>query len=153
MLSILKQYEKFGIKFDHIFAYELTPLSPASVYKQLPDNYAAAYHWINFGVTADKDPMHNPLEMIKQNFNTDDLVIVKLDIDNVAIEQQLAAQLQYDSVLGKLIDHFYFEDHVNQKELQSEWTALGQNVSGTVEGSLQLMTKIRQQGIAAHFWV
>ncbi|KAL3918059.1 MAG: hypothetical protein SGILL_004423, partial [Bacillariaceae sp.] len=80
-IYVTHTYGKFGFKFDHIYAYEIRPKPPADVYKRIPDDLRASYHWFNVGVSADPESPNNPLKMIKDNFRKDDFVVVKLDID------------------------------------------------------------------------
>lgn len=143
-------YQKFGFSFDHIYAYEMTQIKPKTVFSNIPKRFEASYHWINVGVSADIYSRQNPFNMLKENFNEDDLVIVKLDIDTPHIENVLAKQVRDDPELAKLIDHFYFEHHVNQAELDSSWQ---NSTEGTVAESLTLFQDIRKKGIAAHFWI
>lgn len=50
IMTLLDQFEKFGLKFDHIFAFEVTQQDPNKVYQQLlPEKYFSSYHWINTG--------------------------------------------------------------------------------------------------------
>ena len=151
-MGILDLYRRFGIKFDHIYAYEMRPHDTAQVFAQVPEAYEAAYHWINLGVAADPNSRQNPFRMLKQNYNEDDLVIVKLDVDTPDLERKLAEQSKSDPALAKLIDHFYFEHHVHQAELKHAW-GRGAGITETVAESLELFSQIRQQGIPAHFWV
>lgn len=46
---INKIYRKFGIHFDHIYAYEITPTKPEDAYKKVPDELMSSFHWINVG--------------------------------------------------------------------------------------------------------
>ena len=54
----------------------------------------------------------NPFHKLFNDCMEDDLIIVKLDIDTLAIEISLVYQCLNDTPLHKLIDHFYFEHHV-----------------------------------------
>ena len=152
---LIDLYKKFGLPFDHIYAFEVTPTSPAQVFEAVPDELLTAYHWINVGVTADPNSKMNPLRWILDKFDQDDLVIVKLDIDTPAIELPLAMQLLNDVRYheNNLIDQFYFEHHVHLKELQPFWGSPGMQTFGTVQDSLNLFTGLRSKGIPAHFWV
>eukprot|EP00970_Alexandrium_tamarense_P015437 scaffold5170_cov200-Alexandrium_tamarense.AAC.11 len=47
--------------------------------------------------------------------------MVKLDIDTSPIENRLVRQLRDDPKLLHIVDVFYFEDHLLQKELSSAW--------------------------------
>jgi hypothetical protein len=146
---LLGLYQKFGIQFDHIYAFEEKQINPNEVFSNLPPEYESAYHWINVGVSSNLESRQNPFNMLKENFDEDDLIIVKLDIGNKNIEGTLVKQVRDDPKLAKLIDHFYFEHKVNQKEMAKAW---GNQTIGTVAESLQLFSDIRKRGISAHFW-
>jgi hypothetical protein len=143
-------YQKFGFHFDHIYAYEVLKKEPELVYRQIPDDLKAAYHWYNVGVVSDPQNSQNPFQLLKENFHPDDLIIVKLDIDKGGIEVPLAHQLLNDDELVKLVDCFYFEHHVFLDELAQDW---GHTMSGSVDETLKLFSGLRKKGIAAHFWV
>ncbi len=149
-LYLMDLFRRFGFPFDHIYAFELKPTEPAEVYKNLPPHFMSAYHWINVGVSVEPGNVLNPFTTIKQNFNEDDLIIVKLDIDTPHLEMALVQQLLDDDELSGLIDQFYFEHHVGLKELERQW---GSQIRGTVKDSLELFYKLRQKGVPAHFWV
>ncbi len=54
MVELMNLYKKFGFKFDHIYAFEVTPTDPVEIYKNLlPEEYLASYHWINVGMDTD----------------------------------------------------------------------------------------------------
>ena len=101
------------------------------------------------GVSADKDNNLNPLYSIINQFNEDDIIIVKLDIDTGSIEVPLVKQLLEDDSINKLVDHFYFEHHVNMEEMEPWWSY---SMEGTVKESFELMNGLRKKGVAAHFW-
>ena len=142
-------YSKFGFKFDHIYAYEVNPKHPAKVFEALPDELQSSWHWINVGVDARECAKMNPFTMIANSFTPDDFIVVKLDIDTPAVEHVLVEQLKNDPSLIILVDQFYFEHHVHQKELASSWTG---TMEGSVGGSLKLMAELRKNGVAAHYW-
>jgi hypothetical protein len=149
-IFLMDLFTKFGMPFDHIYAYEVTPTKPETVFSKVPPEYMSAYHWINVGVSADKESRLNPLYLILNDFHEDDLVIVKLDIDTPEIELALAHQLLENPKLHKLVDHFYFEHHVKLKELLGYW---GSKTNGTVQESMELFMNLRKKGVAAHSWV
>ncbi len=153
IVTLLNLYEKFGFHFDHIYGFEITPMNATDVYtKFLPEKYIPAYHWINLGVTHTKGKIMNPLHSIIKSYDEDDLIIVKLDVDATLTEKKLARQLldDEDGIYGKLVDHFYFEDHVFQRELSPFW--LG-TMKGTIQESFDLFYELRKKGIASHYWV
>jgi hypothetical protein len=143
-------FHKFGFRFDHIYAYEITPNEPAKVFAAIPDELRAAYHWINVGVDADPSSGSNPLKMLLDNYNEDDFIIIKLDIDTAHIEVPLAYQLLEDDRYSRLVDSFYFEHHVHMKEMQMYWT---HTMTGSIQNSFKLFRGLREKGIPAHYWV
>lgn len=149
-LYIPETFRKFGMPFDHIYAFELTKTPPSDMYDSVPNDLKAAYHWYNVGVSAETNSTRNPWNFIRENFHEDDLVVVKLDIDTPAVELPLAKQLLEDPELHKLVDHFYFEHHVYLSEIRHAW---GPKVEGSVADSLRLFQGLRKAGIAAHSWV
>ena len=112
IMWLLSLYEKFGFKFDHIFAFEITKADPKHVYDVLPEKYVASYHWINVGVSADPKSKLNPLHSILGQFDEDDFIVVKLDIDTHAVEWPLCKQLLQGEEFNNKVDQFYFEHHV-----------------------------------------
>ena len=92
----------------------------------------------------------NPFGSFLREYNEDDLIVVKLDIDASIIEARLAQQLLEDEDMLRLVDQFYFEHHVNVAEMEKFW---GNTMKGTIEDSFSLMQRLRKKGIAAHFWV
>jgi hypothetical protein len=148
-LVLLEQFRRFGIVFDHIYGYEMTLLDPKTVQQAIPKQFRSAYHWINVGVESDPNSIHNPWNLLLENYHEDDLVVVKLDIDSPMIERQLSHQLFNNPQLAKIVDHFYFEHHVNQFEMAAHW---GPTLE-SVEDSFLLFHGLRQKGIASHFWV
>jgi hypothetical protein len=143
-------YQKFGFTFDHIYAYEATLTHPERVFRNVPDRLLASYHWINVGVSADPNSSLNPLKMLLENFNEDDFIVVKLDIDTASIEVPLAQQLLHDTALHGLVDQFYFEHHVLLGEMAPNW---GTTIQGSVQDSLELFIGLREAGVAAHSWI
>jgi len=148
-MYLTKTYRKFGFYFDHIYAFEIEPKNTKAVYDRVPDELMASYHWINLGVDANTESKFNPLHSILRNFDKDDLVIVKLDIDTPFIEVPLANQLLNDAILSDLVDQFYFEHHVHLGELARNW---GPSMHGIIKSSLELFRGLRKNGVAAHFW-
>jgi hypothetical protein len=120
-LFLIELFGKFGFKFDHVYGYEYKAQDPDKVFNDIPEHLDASYHWINVGVVADKNSRRNPFRMLLENYDKDDLIIVKLDVDTPALERELMQQILDNPKLAELIDHFYFEHHVNQEELRPNW--------------------------------
>jgi len=153
VVRLLKLYETFGFYFDHIYGFEITHTAPTMVYNQLlPEEYIPIYHWINVGVNHTVGHRLNPLHSILNHYNEDDFIVVKLDIDTSWIELPLAQQLLEggkDGIYHKLVDQFYFEEHVHLGELASAW---GKSMVGSIKNSLELFQGLRKKGIPAHYW-
>jgi hypothetical protein len=145
---LMEIFRKFGLPFDHIYAFEMTPIAPEPVYAKLPKEFVHAYHWINLPVSSDLRSKLHPLQMILDQYNENDLVVVKLDIDTPHVEIALVEQLLQNDAYADLIDHFYFEHHVYLNEVAREWIIMQDSVTS----SLQLFSVLRQKGIAAHYW-
>lgn len=93
----------------------------------------------------------NPLHSILSQFNEDDFIVVKLDIDTSSIEVPLAHQVLDggpDGIYHRLIDQFYFEHHVHIKEIYGWY----KSAEGTIRDSLELFAGLRERGVPAHFW-
>jgi hypothetical protein len=148
-LDLIRLFRKFGFPFDHIYAYEYTPTPPESVFDAIPMELVPAYHWINVGVNDVVGHRRNPFTHILNEFNEDDLIVVKLDIDTPWLESSLSEQLN-NATLGKLIDQFYFEKHCHLEELAQYW---GGTMEGSVMDTLMFFYHLRLQGVPAHFWV
>jgi len=86
MWKIMNLFGQFGFKFDHIYAYEIRRFEPEEVYQLVPPHLQPAYHWINAGVNTEEGHALNPFTMLEKEFDEDDLVIVKLDIDTASSE-------------------------------------------------------------------
>jgi hypothetical protein len=84
-----------------------------------------------------------------KRYDSDDLIVIKLDIDTSHIENKLAQQLRDDQELLELVDVFYFEDHRLQQELIGKWKSSAQ---GSIGESLELMGSLRVRGVSSHYW-
>lgn len=146
---VTELYHKFGFRFDHIYAFEISEKKPQDVYERVPDELMASYHWINIGVNPEKGHRFNPLSSILRGFDKDDFVIIKLDVDTAAVEVPLAHQILEEASLYDMIDQFYFEHHVHLGELSPFWRT---SMVGTIDQSLNLFQALRKKGVASHFW-
>ena len=148
-MYLLRLFRKFGFPVDHVYAYEVTPTPPEDVFDALPMELIPAYHWINVGVEHTIGHRRNPFTHIISEYNEDDLIMVKLDIDTPWLETLLSNQL-LNETLGKLIDQFYFEKHCHLEELAEFWA---DTMKGSVKDAMLFFYELRRSGIAAHFWV
>ncbi|CAJ1943949.1 unnamed protein product [Cylindrotheca closterium] len=148
--SLIDLYSKFGIKFDHYYAYEYTLIPPNRMYESVPQELLPSYHWYNVPVEELETSKRNPWKSILSAYNENDLVIVKLDIDSPEIELPLVHQLMQGNY-SRVVDHLYFEHHVKMGRMM--YNSWGKNSQGTLQDSLELFTRLREKGISAHSWV
>ncbi|KAI2507659.1 hypothetical protein MHU86_6752 [Fragilaria crotonensis] len=149
-MYLVTLYRKFGFRFDHIYAFEITPHDSEEVFDKIPHHNLAAYHWINVGVSSDISSRNNPWNLLMTNYNEDDLIIIKLDVDNGSIEVPLTHQLLNDTRFHRLVDQFYFEHHVKMSDIAYAWNG---TMVGSVQESMELFQGLRKKGIPSHFWV
>ncbi|KAL3791762.1 hypothetical protein HJC23_007529 [Cyclotella cryptica] len=142
-------FRRFGFHFDHIYAYEIGQVPSAQVYELVPDELMDSFHWMNVGVDPEPGAKLNPFTTLLSKFDTDDFIVVKLDIDTSSIENRLALQLRNNNRLLELVDLFYFEDHKLQEELMPWWR---NSSNGSIGESLELMAGMRANGVASHYW-
>lgn len=148
-MYIIELYTKFGFVFDHIYAFEIRKKDPAAVFQKVPAHLMASYHWNNVAVSPEPNNKFNPLDSILSRYSRDDLVVVKLDVDTSSVEVPLADQIVENPALSEIIDQFYFEHHVHMRESARNWK---KSMKGTIEDTLKRFRKLRQLGVAAHFW-
>mmetsp|Transcript_16849 Transcript_16849/g.31910 ORF Transcript_16849/g.31910 Transcript_16849/m.31910 type:complete len:399 (-) Transcript_16849:184-1380(-) len=146
---LLGLYKRFGINFDHIYAFEMRKKDPEAVYKAITDEFMASYHWINVGVSPEEGNKLNPFHSILRQFNKDDFIVVKLDVDTASVEVPLAYQLLNDKSIRDLVDQFYFEHHVHASPINRFWS---KSARGSIKDSFELFTSLRKNGIPSHFW-
>ncbi|CAF1197476.1 unnamed protein product [Adineta steineri] len=139
-------YKRFGIKFDRIIAYESELLNLKNVWNELPDDVFPVYTLINVG--CEKSGKLSPWTNLKALAKPYDHVVVKLDIDNPAIEGPLINEVLNDSSIHSLIDELFFEHHISVKEMRLYWMT----PTGSLKDSYILFTKLRQLGIRMHSW-
>lgn len=92
----------------------------------------------------------NPLYSILSDFDEDDFIVLKLDIDHSPTEIPLAMQLLNEEELYKKVDQFYFEQHVFLAEMAKWWT---RSMAGSVKESFELFHDLREKGVSSHFWI
>jgi glycerophosphoryl diester phosphodiesterase len=150
ILELISWYQKFGMPFDHVYAFEAAQQNPDDVYENIPENLLGSYHWYNVPISSNITSKRNPIHIMK-NLHPDDLVIVKLDIDTPDVELPLTLQILNNTFdLKLIIDQFYFEHHVEMKEIARAWK---DGMKGSIKESLELFQNLRKKGIASHFWV
>ena len=109
----------------------------------------ADYHWINVGMSPDITSRNNPWTLLLNNYNEDDLIIVKLDVNTPSVEVLLAFQLLNNPWFHKLVDHFYFEHHAHMCQIACKWGV----AQGSMKDLLDPFQALHYIVIPAHFLV
>jgi len=144
-------YKRCGVEFAGFFMWEAKYVIPGIVWKDIPFEVKYRYHWYNIPANPKPCSPDNPLNFIRLVAKRSDFVLLKIDIDNSPIEHQFIEQLLADPDLLALIDDFYFEHHVNVKEMHLNWQT--QNEPQSLADTYRLFRKFREAGVRAHAWV
>jgi hypothetical protein len=146
-----ERYHERNYLLHNYYAYEAEVLDSVEVFKQVPDELFAGYRWVNAPVNAEVGHKLNPWTTLEKQTSrkSQDVTVVKLDIDTPSIEGPLAEQLlaSYD---GTLVNEFFFEHHVNSEAMYGAWRTEGFN--STLYDSYVLFQNLRKKGIRAHSW-
>jgi hypothetical protein len=147
----VETYERRGIRWDGIFAWEAGPQDSATVWSQIPAHLKPIYHWYNIPAHSDPEHPDNALNHIMRIARPEDYVVVKLDIDNTPVEEALMSQILFSSRLRGLIDDLFFEHHVNTPPMNGYWQTDAS--PRTLADTYRIFSTLRSNGIAAHSWV
>jgi len=130
-----------------------------SVYRQPPVAWRQKdelLSYFNFGVVTDAQANHHPWKMLMREAQTEDFVVVKVDIDHPSTEEPLIRQLLGDDAVAALIDELYFEHHVKRHPLGRThfgWAHSVSETNCTIMDSYEVFARLREKGIRAHSWV
>ena len=151
-------YERHGIMFDRIYAWELLEQDPKVWWRGLSQRMRAITTFFNVGVQP--EPAANDsatvLGLLREVARPEDFVVLKLDIDHLQTETSILRGLEEDTRLLQLVDELYFEamwawgSNERHTLMEKLWGPMrgGQ----TVDWSLKLMLRLRERGVRAHFW-
>ena len=85
-----------------------------------------------------------------QKFQPSDFVTVKLDIDHVNTEISILNVLEQHP---HLIDELFFEYHYYFDGLNFGWGNKLNSLKHNATSAMRTMSRLRQKGIRAHFWI
>jgi hypothetical protein len=143
-------YAKRGVTIDRLISFEDVQHSPEQIYRNVPPALMGKYVYINMPVSSDAASALNPWNVLLHTAKKQDYVIVKLDIDNSEIDRQLVLQLISNKSIHDVVDEFYFEHHVNSKEMNQYWGS--HHGEHTIVQSYALFKNLRMLGVRAHSW-
>lgn len=149
----VETYESRGVKWDGIFAWEVSVYNPVESWALVPARLKPVYHWYNIPINPEPGHPDNALDYIRRTARPEDYVLLKIDIDNSPVEEALVSQILASEELLGLIDEFYFEHHVNvpNTRLISYWGSGSSSL--TLVDTYRIFTTMRSKGIIAHGWV
>ena len=144
---IVESYAARGVRWDGIWSWDAREYSQGDVWRRIPAELKPVYHWYN--VAAD-DGTNNPLEFIRRVTDVEDYVLVKIDIDNRAVEEVVIKELLASDATLARVDELYFEHHVDIEPMRPYWG----NVPGaSLADTYALFAELRRRGVLAHSWV
>merc|ERR1712012_1019455 len=132
-------YEKRGIVFDEIYAWEAKAQPPDAYWEGTPaalrKRWAPRLTFYNgIPITNETGHEHNPVDRIRRLCKAEDFCAFKLDIDAPPIELSIAQQLLAPEA-SAVLDEFFFEHHVQGLMQQYGWKS---NIPGTYADSARL---------------
>mmetsp|Transcript_129834 Transcript_129834/g.375890 ORF Transcript_129834/g.375890 Transcript_129834/m.375890 type:complete len:397 (-) Transcript_129834:55-1245(-) len=147
----VESYRRYlGIEFDRILAWEYGGSEPERL-RETPFEVLAKTSYFVIPASKEADACHNALNMIRLLCTREDFVVLKVDIDTPGVEAPLVKQLVADPDLVRLIDDFYWEDHVSGQPLAGkEWTG---PFDHDLAESIKIFAALRAKGVRAHSWV
>ena len=148
--QVLAHYAAMGLPFDAVYAWESSrSYNGGDFFADAPPSVQHATHYVNMPVVTAPGNRNNPLSAIALVARPQDYVVLKLDVDNSAVELALTEQLLGNATLLALVDEFFFEDHVDVREMHtvwSEWIGGGR----ALRDSYELFGRLRAAGVRAH---
>lgn len=154
----LDAYKARGILFDHVYAWEKTPIDIVQYASLVPVSWAKKLNFYNIGVSTNpSDKIHNPVSLLFRLCAPRDYCVFKLDIDNPRMENMLVDQLTRELVRRQktggepILDEFFWEHHVKGMMECHGW---GECVSNeTFVESYARFARLRELGVRAHSYI
>lgn len=141
-------YAKRGIVFDHVYAWE--PRAGDIDMSVLEPGLAKALKFFKVGISDGPTHQHNPLARIRALCKPKDIVVFKLDIDNL-MEMNVVKQLLSDPELLGLVDEFYYEHHVKNNLMRMHGLG-GNDKKSNLKTWYDMVMPARRRGLHMHFW-
>jgi hypothetical protein len=127
-------------------------MAAADIFRDVPLSKMHAFQYFNLPASSDPMDPANPLNILKTIGTAEDYVVVKIDIDNSAVEHAFISQILSDPAAHSLIDEFFWEPHFNFTELiKCCWLGIA-DTSLTLCGVFETLQSMRKLGVRAHGW-
>jgi len=148
--QVLAHYAAMGLQFDAVYAWESSrSYNSGDFFADAPPHIQHATHYVNMPVVTTPGDRNNPLSAIALVARPQDYVVFKLDVDNSAVELALTEQLASNATLLELVDEFFFEDHIDVREMHNFWPEfIGRG--RFLRDSYSLFGRLRTAGVRAH---
>ena len=138
-------YEQRGVRFDEVWCWESAPLDHHEFWPTVPDQLVSKLHYYNTFAAAGFNASA-PLGILQDRVTSADFVVLKLDIDNDALEDQI---LQSVLEVKHLIGDMYFEKHFDDLEMHPFF---GTGLKSNVHDVLTMFRQLRESGLRLHYW-
>lgn len=150
-------YARGCILFDRIWAWEYAQHRPDAWWRDVPLEMREKLTFFNMGVRAEPPEAGAEQEsvtgLLELSAKPEDFVVVKVDIDNTAIELSIVRAILASEALLARVDEIYFEYHFTFDNLDFGWGGARTTQGHGVDDALQLMHALRAKGVRAHFWI
>ena len=146
-------------KFDDIYAWEAQVMEPDLFWSSIPDHFRHKVRFFNVPVVENPCPetlsgnfaeRGSFLRLLLASASVKDFVVVKVDIDG-GPELEILETIAQRPELFQLVDEIYFEYHF-EFDFNFGWGNMDWQ-GRTVDTAINLMYRLRQVGIRAHFWI
>ena len=152
-------YKSRCIEFDDIYAWEAQVMEPDLFWSSIPDHFRHKVRFFNVPVVENPCPetlsgnfaeRGSFLRLLLASASVKDFVVVKVDIDG-GPELEILETIAQRPELFQLVDEIYFEYHF-EFDFNFGWGNMDWQ-GRTVDTAINLMYRLRQVGIRAHFWI
>eukprot|EP00877_Chromochloris_zofingiensis_P014514 jgi/Chrzof1/9316/UNPLg00285.t1 len=148
---LIEAYSRRGIEFDRILMWEAKRTDPSLLFAEVPKQLMGAYQYFNVPISADVHDLASPLSILRRIARPSDFVVLKIDIDNWAIEKSVVQYILENDETAALIDEMAYEHHVDFKPMLSYWGTTA-DMSQTLKDSYEIFKRLRHKGIRVHGW-
>ena len=143
-------YQRVGITFDEIFAWEASPVNASAYWGGVPQDAARKLHFMNIPIQAEAGAPMNPLTWIRDIYRRGDFVVFKLDIDNDPVESELIAQIAGSADLASMSAEMFYEKHYSEPAMAGYLGFDGQ--AAPYAAAVQMLGDLRARGVRMHYW-
>jgi hypothetical protein len=146
------KYEKRGIHFDGMFAWEPRKINWTEFNRTVPAELRERLTLYNRPASSDPLSLEdNPVAKLVKLCRAEDFCVLKIDVDTPPLETLWIQQILQCTEISSRIDEFFFEHHVHGiLNVPGVW---GGEVFGQFADTYHLLSEMRLRGIRAHSWI